>query len=155
MLECDDFLVGQGVGLGDDGNQIHPRVESAHDFDVEGLQGVAGRLDEVDAGMDPIVNNVHAVDLVLGVEVGIVAELNVFHNWAPRIIVVDKVSKARGVNDGEAESHAILLNVGADGLDGNGLWDDIETGAFAFLWRVEGGVEEGVDKSRLAETGFT
>jgi len=130
-------------------------VQALHDLDVQGLQGVAGGLDEEDAGMDAVVNNVHAVDLVLGIEVGVKALLDVVDDGAPRLVVVDEVAEARGINNGQAETHAGLLNVGADGLDGDGLRDDVEAGALALLRGVEGRVEERVDEGRLAEARFT
>lgn len=130
-------------------------MQALHDLDVQGLQGVASGLDEEDAGMDAVVNNVHAVDLVLGIEVGVKALLDVVDDGAPRLVVVDEVAEARGINNGQAETHAGLLNVGADGLDGDGLRDDVEAGALALLRGVEGGVEERVDEGRLAEARFT
>ena len=130
-------------------------MQALHDLDVQGLQGVAGGLDEEDAGMDAVVNNVHAVDLVLGIEVGVKALLDVVDDGAPRLVVVDEVAEARGINNGQAETHAGLLNVGADGLDGDGLRDDVEAGALALLRGVEGRVEERVDEGRLAEARFT
>jgi hypothetical protein len=42
-------------------------VQALHDLDIQGLQGVAGRLDEEDASVDAVIDNVHAVDLVLGI----------------------------------------------------------------------------------------
>ena len=130
-------------------------MQALHDLDVQGLQGVAGGLDEEDAGMDAVVNDVHAVDLVLGIEVGVEALLDVVDDGAPRLVVVDEVAEARGINNGQAETHAGLLNVGADGLDGDGLRDDVEAGALALLRGVEGRVEERVDEGRLAEARFT
>jgi hypothetical protein len=41
-------------------------VQAAHNLNVQGLQGVAGWLDEVNTGVDAVVNDVAAVDLVLG-----------------------------------------------------------------------------------------
>jgi hypothetical protein len=74
-------------------------VKLLHHLNVDGLQGVASRLDEVNNGVDAVVDNVHAVDLVLSVQVGIEPLLNVLDNWIPRLIVVDEVAKARCVNN--------------------------------------------------------
>lgn len=111
-------------------------MEPTHDFDVERLEGVAGGLDEVDTGVDSVVNNVHAVDLVFGVEVGIVSLLDVFDNWAPRVIVVYKVAETGGVDDGKTQSNAVLFDISADGLDGDGLGNDVEARSGAFLGGV-------------------
>lgn len=130
-------------------------MKSAHHFHVKRLQRVAGWLDEVNTSVNAVVDNVHAVDLVLSVEVGIEALLNVFHNWAPRFRVVYKVTEARCVDDGESQTDTVLLNVGADGLNGDGARCEVKTRLLGFLWWVERCVEKGVDKRRLSETGFT
>lgn len=152
LLESHDFVIGESVSLGNDGNKVDLGVKPAHNFDVKRLERVAGWLDEVDACVDAVVNNVHAVDLVLCVEISIEALLDVLNNWTPRCIIVDKVTKARSVNDGKAQTDAILLNVRADGLDGDGLGNDVEAWWLAFLWRVQGSVEKSVHESRFAES---
>lgn len=104
--------------------------------------------------MDAVVNNVHAVDLVLGVEISIESLLNVVDNWSPRLVVVDEVSKTWGVNNGKTKTDTVLLNIGAYRLDGHGLWDDIKTWSLALAWWVQRSVKESVDQSRLSETGL-
>ena len=111
-------------------------MQSAHDFHVQGLQRVTRGLDEIDAGVDPVVDNVHSVDFVLSVEICIKTLLDVLDDWTPGLCVVHKVSKARRVNHGESQTHAILLNVGADGLDCNCAWRKIETWLFRLLWWI-------------------
>jgi hypothetical protein len=74
-------------------------MKSAHNFNVQGLQRMASRLDEVDAGMNSVVDDVHAIDLIFCVQVGIEALLNVIHNWSPRLIIVNEITKTRGIND--------------------------------------------------------
>jgi hypothetical protein len=44
---------------------------------------MASWLNEVHAGMNSVVDNIHSVDLVLGIQIRIEALLNVIHNWAP------------------------------------------------------------------------
>ena len=154
-LEVVDLLVRESVGLGDHRNQVDLGVKAAHDLNVEGLERVAGGLDEEDAGMDAVVDDVHAVNLVLSVEVGIETLLNVLNNGPPRLVVVDKVTEAGGVDNGQAQTDASLLNVGAEGLNLDGLGDDVEGGLLLLLGRVKRSVEEGVHKRRLSEAGFT
>ena len=150
-LELGNLLVGEGIGLGDDGDQVDLGVEALHDFNVQRLEGVAGGLDEEHAGVDAVVNNVHAIDLVLGIQVGIKALLDVVHDGAPRLVVVDEVTETGRVDHGEAEANASLLDIGADGLDGDRLGDDVEAGSLALLGRVERGVEQGVHEGGLSE----
>ena len=130
-------------------------MEAAHDLNVKRLQGVASRLDEEDAGMDAVIDNVHTIDFVLGIQVGIKALLNVVNDRPPRLIVVDKVTKSWGVDNGQSKANTGLLNIGTDGLNSNGLGDDIGARTLALLGWVQRGVEESVDESRLSQSRFT
>lgn len=130
-------------------------MQAAHHLDIQRLQGVASRLDEVDTRMDAVVDNVTAVDLVLGLQVGVVSLLDVLDNRAPGVIVVDKVTESGGINHTQAETHTILFNVGAGRLDRHGLGDDIGIRTGALLRGVERGVEQGVHEGGLSETRFT
>lgn len=155
LLEQGDLLVGQGIGLGDNGDQVDLGVQAAHNLDVQRLQRVACGLDEVDTGVDAVIDDVAAVDLVLSLEVGVETLFDVLDNRAPRVVVVHKVAKSGGINNAQAETDTILLDIGAGGLDRHGLGDDIGVGAGALLRGVERGVEQGVDESRLSEARFT
>ena len=62
---------------------------------------MAGGLDEVDTCVNSVVANVHPVDLILRIQVGIEALLNVVHNWSPRLVIINKVTKTRGINNGQ------------------------------------------------------
>lgn len=155
LLEQSNLLVRKSVGLGNDRNQVDLGVQPAHDLNVQRLQGVARRLDEVDARVDTVVDDVGPVDLVLGLEVSVVSLLNVLDNRAPRVIVVHKVTKSGGVDNGQTKTDTVLLDIGADGLDGHSLGDDVVARGSALLGGVERGVEQCVDESRLSETRFT
>jgi hypothetical protein len=126
-------------------------VQTTHDLDIERLERVTSRLDEVNTGVDAVVNNVHAVDLVLGIQVGVEALLDVFDDWAPRVVVVDKVTETRGVDDSQAQADSVLLDIGTNGLNVYGFGCEVERGLLALLGRVERGVEQGVDQSGLSE----
>lgn len=154
-LEVCNLLIGERIRLGNDGDQVDLGVEAAHNLDVEGLEGVAGRLDKENTGMNSVINNVHSVDLVLGIEVGIVTLLNVFDDRAPGLVVVDEVTEAGGIDNGQAQTNASLLNIGTDRLDSDSLGNDVKTGSLALLGGVQRGVEKRVNKRRLAQTGFT
>ena len=43
LLEGEEVLGGEGVGLRDDGDEVDPRAESLHDLNVERLQPSEGR----------------------------------------------------------------------------------------------------------------
>lgn len=101
MFECGDLLVRQGISLGNDGNEVDLGVQALHDLNIQGLQRVTCGLDEEDTGVDAVVHDVHAVDLVLGVEVGIVSLLNVVNDGTPRFVIVDEVAEARSIDHGQ------------------------------------------------------
>lgn len=121
-------------------------MKTAHDLNVQRLQRVASWLDEVNASVNTVVDNVHAVDLVLGFEIGIEALLDVLDDRPPGVVVVDKVTETGRVNDSQAKTNAVLLDVGADRLDGDCLGNDVERRTLALLGGVQRRVEEGVDQ---------
>jgi len=150
-LEGSDLLVREGVRLGNDGDQVDLGVEALHDLDVQRLQRVASGLDEEDTSMNAVVNNVHPVDLVLSIQVSVEALLDVVGNWTPRLIVVDKVTETGRVDDGQSETDTGLLDICADGLNGDSLGEDVEARPLTLLGRVQRGVEQCVDQGRLSE----
>lgn len=105
--------------------------------------------------MHAIVYDVHPVHLVLSIKIGIKSLFDVLNDWPPRIVVVDEVPETRGINYRKAETNAILFNVGAYRLNRYGLGNDVEAWSFSLLGRVQRGIEEGIDKSRLPKPGFT
>lgn len=76
-------------------------MQSPHNLDIQGLQRVAGRLDEVHASVDPVVDNIRAVDFILRIQISIKALLDVIDNWAPRLVVIDEITETGGVYDSE------------------------------------------------------
>lgn len=147
MFEGDDLLISECISLGDDWDEVDLGVQSTHDLDVERLERVTSGLNEVHTGMDTVVDNVHAVDLVLGIKISIEALLDVLDNGAPGFVVVDEVTETRSVDNIQSETYAILLNVCADGLDGDSGRSEVETGLFLLLGWIERGVEQSVDES--------
>ena len=115
---------------------------------------MASGLNEEYDSVDTIVHDVHAVHLVLLVKVGIKTLLNVLNNGIPRLVVVDIVTKTGRVNDSQPQADAVLLDVGADRLDGYSL-GDIETWGLTLLGRVEGRVEKSVHQRGLCKARFT
>lgn len=136
LLVLVNLVIGDGVGLGNDGNKVDLVMKLLHHLNVQGLQRMASGLDEVDNSVNAVVDNVHAVDLVLGVQVRIESLLNVLDDRIPRLIIVDEVTEARGVNHGQPQTDTVLLDVGADGLYRNGL-GNVEARGLALLGRVQ------------------
>lgn len=154
-LEVGNLLIGEGIRLGNDGDQVDLGVQASHDLDVQRLQRVASGLNKEDASVNAVVDDIHAVYLVFGIKVCVVTLLDVVHNGAPRLVVVDKVAESRGINNSQAKANSSFLNIGADGLDLDGLGDNIKARTLALSGRVERGVEERVHQGRLSQAGFT
>ena len=99
LLEGLYFFVGQGIRFSNDGDEINTGVEAAHDFNIQRLQRVAGGLDKVYTSMYTIIHNIHAVDLILSVEICVKALFNVLDDRLPRVVIVDKIAEARRINN--------------------------------------------------------
>ena len=97
-----NLVVRQSIRLGDDWDEVDLGVQSAHDFDVQRLESVAGGLDKVNACMYTVIHNVHPVYFVLCIQIGVEACFNVLNNGPPRIVVVDEIAKTWCVDNGES-----------------------------------------------------
>ena len=154
LLEFQPLLESQGIGLGDDRNDIDNVGKLLQDDDVDGLQRVTGRLDEEQAAVDPGV-----LDIALALrskflpKVGGVLILDVLDDGIPATVVVNQITVAWGVDNVQSQTHTVLLddvgnrvNLGsrADGLIGKKSTLGID--------KVRR--EDGVDQSRLSETGL-
>lgn len=91
----------EGVGLGDNGNQVNAGAQALHDFNIEGLQGVSGGSDEVQASVHTHVNLVGTAGLLLLEHVRLMLVIQELDDGLPRITVVDIVAEAGGINDSE------------------------------------------------------
>ena len=52
--------------------------------------------------MYSVIDNVHSVNLVLSIQVGIESLLNVIHDWSPRFIIVNEITKTWGINNSQS-----------------------------------------------------
>lgn len=114
-LELGQVRRAQRIGLGDHRDKVHARAQTLHDFDVEGLERVAGGADEVQAGVHTEIDLVLAAGLLLLKHVGLMLVVEELDDGHPRVAVVDIVAKAGRVDDGQADfqelaSHARYAN---------------------------------------------
>lgn len=93
----------QGIGLGNNGDQVDAGAQALHHLDIEGLQGVSGGSDEVQACVDTHVNLVGSAGLLLLKHIGLMLVVQEFNDRLPRITVVHVVSESRGINNGKAD----------------------------------------------------
>ena len=60
---------------------------------------MTGRLNEVNAGMHTIVDDIHPIDLIFSIQICIKASLDVVDDWFPGVVIVDEVSETGGIDD--------------------------------------------------------
>lgn len=89
----------QGIGLGNDRNQVDAGAEALHNFDVQRLQGVTGRADEVQTGVDTQIDLVCSAGLLFLQHVRFVLVVKELNDRLPGVAVVDVVAKSGGIND--------------------------------------------------------
>jgi len=90
LFECCAFLQRQAISLGDYRNNIDKITQLFEDDNVNGLEAVASRLDEVQAAMNARILDVAlALGCKLLMKVGTVLVLDVFDDWFPASIVVN------------------------------------------------------------------
>ena len=91
----------EGVGLGNNGDQVDTGAQALHNLDIERLEGVSSGADEVQAGVHTHVNLVGTAGLLLLEHVGLVLVIQELNNGLPRVAVVDIVSEAGSIDDSE------------------------------------------------------
>lgn len=155
VFEQLSLLQGEAISLGNDRNDIDSLAQLLQHDDVDRLESVSSRRDEVQAAVNAGVLN---VPLTLGSElfsqVGAVLILDVLDDGVPAAVVVDKVTVAWGVDDVQSQAHAVLLDNVGDGVDLGGLADGL-VGSQTTLAVDEVGGEDGVDEGRLAQAGLS
>lgn len=155
LLEGSTLLQSQAITLGNDGHHVDELAQLLQHNDVNGLQAVAGGVDEEQAAVDACVLEV-ALTLCgeLLSQVGTVLVLDVLDNGVPAALVVDQVTVAGGVDNVETQTHTVLLDGVRNGLDLGGLADGL-VGLHATLAVDKVRSENGVDQGRLSETGLS
>ena len=116
-LERIEVVLGESIGLCNDGDEVDAGSKALHNLDVEWLEGVAGRTNEVEAGMHTQVGLVATLRLLLLAHISLVLVVNKVDNRGPRVAVVDIVAEAWRVNNGELDLEGLLLELGLDDVD--------------------------------------
>lgn len=92
----------QGIGLGNNGDQVNAGAEALHNLNVERLQGVSSGSDEIQASVHTHVDLLSTAGLLLLEHVGFVLVIQELDDGLPGITVVDIVTEAGGINNGQA-----------------------------------------------------
>ena len=111
LLELVKISWAEGVGLGNDGDEIDTGAKALHDLNVEWLQSVTGGTDKVQARMDAEVDLFRSARLLLLKHVRLVLVIQEFNDRLPRVAVVHIVAETRGIDDRET-NYTWLVNVG-------------------------------------------
>jgi hypothetical protein len=118
FLECLSLFKGERVSLGNDGDDIDNIRELLQDDNVDGLERMAGGLDEKQAAVDA---GILDVALSLGGEllpqVCRVLVFDVLDDSIPAAVVVDQVAIPRSIDDVEPQSHTVLFDDVRNSLD--------------------------------------
>ncbi|KAH9822081.1 hypothetical protein Tdes44962_MAKER04756 [Teratosphaeria destructans] len=151
MLEFGKVRRRQRVSLGDDRDQIDTGAQPFHHFNVQRLQSVTGRADEVQAGVHTEVDLLGTAWLLLLKHVALVLVVQKLDDWLPAVAVVHVVSEAWGVDDGQADLEELLLQLGLGDFNLDGLVDLLRVTSAVVGVVLDGGGEEGIDEGGLAQ----
>lgn len=115
---------------------------------------MARRADEVQARMHAQIALLHALRLLLLAHVRLMLVVDKVDDRDPRIAVVHVVAKTGCVDDRELDFELLLLELGFDDLDLDGLVELLLVTPGVVLGRTELGREERVDECCFSESGF-
>ena len=140
-------------------------MKTSHEFDVEGFEGVAGRLNKVDTRMNAIIDDISTMRFILCLEVRIESRLDTFQNGFPTIIsfhtkrakkarkrdlpvfIVDEIAESRGIDDVKSQSNAIFFDISGDSTDIDGLRDFNGSRTIAVSRRIQTRVKQSIHQS--------
>jgi len=168
LLELGKVGRAESIGLGNNGNEVDSRAQTLHDLNIQRLQGVTSRADEVKAGVDTKIDLVLTARLLLLQHVGLMLIIQELDDGHPRVAVVDVVTETGSVDNGEADCHKsatasrtysdrkltleeLLLQLSLGNLDLYGLVDLLLVPALVVGIVLDRSGEKGVDEGRLAQ----
>jgi len=102
---------GEGVGLGNDRDQVDTSSQTLHDLNIQGLQGMAGGADKVQAAVNAHVAQLLTHGLLILTHVRLVLVVNKVDNGHPAVAVVSVVSKSGCVNHRQLDSELLLFQL--------------------------------------------
>lgn len=154
LLELGQISWAQSIRLGDNGNEIDAGAETLHHLNIQRLQGVASRTDEVQASVHAEINLLRSARLLLLQHVALMLVVQKLNDGLPAVPVVHVVTEAGGVDDSQSDLEELLLQLGLGDLDLDGLVDLLGVAAAMIGVVLDRGGEEGVDEGRLAQAGL-
>lgn len=152
MLELGQISWRKSIGLGNNWDQVDTRAQALHNLNVQRLESMAGRTNEVQASVDSQINLLRTLWLLLLEHVTLVLIIEELNNWLPAVTVVDVVSKTRRVDNRQADLEELLLQLGLGDFNLNGLVNLLGMASAVVGVVLDGGAEKSVDKGGLAES---
>ena len=133
-------------------------MESSHEFDIDGFKRVSGGLNKIDTRMNTIINNIRPVRFILCLKIRIKSRFNTFQNGFPTlktvnkqflqrdipILVVDEISKSRGINNIKSQSNTVFFNIGTDSTDIDRLWNLDRSRPTCITRSIQAGIEQSI-----------
>ena len=104
--------------------------------------------------MDPQICLFIPLGLLLLTHVSFMLVVDELDDGHPRVTVVDIVTKARGVNDGELDLELLFLELGLDNLDFSQLVKLLVVPPVIIFRRGELSRKEGINESGLSQPGL-
>ena len=91
----------QGISFCYDRDKVDPGAEALHDLNVKRLQGMPGRSNEIEAGMNAEINLLSATGLLFLQHVGLVLIVQKLDDRLPGVTVVDVITETRSIDYGQ------------------------------------------------------
>ena len=155
LLELGKIGWAQGVCLCHYWDKVDARAETLHDLNVQRLESVASRADEVQASMHSQVDLLRSARLLLLQHVALMLIIQELNDRLPAVPVVHVVTETWGIDDRESDFEELLFQLRFGDLDLDGLVDLLGVAATVVGVVLDGGREEGVDEGGLAQARFT
>lgn len=109
-FEADSLVQGERIGFCNDRDDVDDVCKFTKDGEVERTKAMAGRVEEVQGGVDAGIDDVAvAQGSQLFTEIRRMLVLDILDDRVCTAIVVDQVSEPRGIDDIQRQSDAIFV----------------------------------------------
>ena len=154
LLEPAQVRWAERVRFGHDWDEVHACAQTSHDLNIQRLERMSGRTNEVQTSMHPQINLLRPAWLLLLQHIALMLIIQKLDDRLPAIPVIHIVAEPRGVDNRKADFEELLLQLGLGDFDLDRLVDLLGVAAAVVGVVLDGGGEEGVDEGRLAQSGF-
>ena len=132
-------------------DEVDTCAKTLHDFDVERLECVTGRTNEVQARVHPQINLVLPLGLLLLQHVALMLVIKELDDWLPAVSVIHIVTEPWSIDDSESDFEELLFQLGLCDFDLHCLVDLFRMTTAMIGVVLDSSAEESVDESGLAK----